>query len=101
MDLTRIILETDNSLLVDAINSSNCPFFNHLNRWLELVNYVKHLHTTKHTFRESNAVADLLAKQGKTSDKFTLQFSIAMLNSLCRNYILLDQWSIPYIKIEL
>jgi hypothetical protein len=100
MDFSHLILETDNNSLVDSLISSNCTLFNHLNRWLELLNYVKNMHTIKHTYRETNAVADLLAKQGKTSGTFTLYFSKTMLNSLCRNLILLDIWSIPYIKLD-
>jgi hypothetical protein len=100
IDFSHMILETDNKLLVDAINSLHCPLYNYFNSWLEMVNFMKHMHAIKHTFRESNAVVDILAKQGKILGQFNLHFSKMMLNSLCRNYIMLDQWSIPYIKLS-
>jgi hypothetical protein len=101
MKFANIILEIDNYSLIEAIKSGNCPLYKHVNRWLELFNYTQHIHIAKHTFRESNAVADLLAKQGKLASKFSIQFSIYALTSLCRNYILLDQWEVPYIKMSI
>jgi hypothetical protein len=100
LDFKQLILESDNSTLVDSINAFTCPIFNHLSHWVELINYTNSMHYIKHIFRETNAVADLLAKQGKHSGNFTLHFDMPMFTKNCRNHILLDQWSVPYIKIS-
>jgi ribonuclease HI len=101
LDFGQLILESDNQTMVESINSSNCILFNHLNHWLEMLTYTKEIHLIKHTFRETNAVADLLAKQGKTTCNFTIYFAMSMLTHFCRNYILLDQWSVLYVKVSI
>jgi hypothetical protein len=101
MDFSHLILENDNCTLIKAIHAENCPIFKHTKHWLELLNYTKHLHLLKYTFRESNAVVDCLAKQGNTIGMFTLSFSMNSLNNICRSLILLDQWELPYIKVSI
>jgi hypothetical protein len=56
IDFTCLILEADNSTLVDCLNSLSCPLYNRLNLWLELVTYAKNMNCIKHTFRETNAI---------------------------------------------
>jgi ribonuclease HI len=100
IDFTCLILETDNSTLVDCLNSLTCPLYNRLNLWVELVTYAKYMNSIKHTFRETNAVADHLAKQGKRKHHLHTIFSMYELTKFCRNLVLLDQWDIPYLQIR-
>jgi ribonuclease HI len=94
-----IILESDNKTLVEAINNVSCPIWNYLPFWKELTSFCRHMHTIKYTSRETNALADALAKQGKFVPSINVKFSIYELNKLCRNIIRLDQMDVPYMRI--
>jgi ribonuclease HI len=101
IDFKHLILESDSNTLVDSIISYNCPRYNYLKQWKELLNYAQNIHLIKHTFREANSVADLLAIQGKSANTLVIYFSMHMLDCRCRNYILLDQREVPYIKTSI
>jgi hypothetical protein len=99
IEWNNIILESDSSTIINDIISKNCPSWYHINIWHELLNYCSLISAIKHTFRETNSVADALAHQGKQVMNLTISYNLSDLNRWCRNLIILDQLEIPYIRM--
>jgi hypothetical protein len=97
--LGTIIVECDNSVLIDSINRRTCPLWYHVSKWIELIDYASKVHLFKHTFREANAVADYIAKSGKLWSNLNISFTTNNMTSICRKLIHLDQWDVPYFRI--
>ncbi|XP_042979917.1 uncharacterized protein LOC122310097 [Carya illinoinensis] len=61
----RIEIESDSQLLVNWITRGSCNIWYLEEFWDELQDNLSNMeYTMKHVFREGNAVADFLAKQG-------------------------------------
>ncbi|CAI9112858.1 OLC1v1013358C1 [Oldenlandia corymbosa var. corymbosa] len=100
LELSPLEIQTDSQVLANLLSSGG-PYPWRFCEGLEEIHAImeRREYTIHHIFREANAVVDSLAKRA-SSEFFEQYEGFGYLPSFTRGLILLDQQSIPYVRVR-